>query len=138
MGGGPLGQGDNGIHTHMTNSLNTPVEALEPYFPFRIREYRLRNRSGGVGLNRGGDGIIRSYEMLAENDVTMLSERREYAPYGLQGGRPGKKGMNFVVVKGRNRRLPGKFSARLAKGEILRVETPGGGGWGKKGRPSSS
>ncbi|HSR53656.1 MAG TPA: hydantoinase B/oxoprolinase family protein [Acidobacteriota bacterium] len=130
MGASPQGPGDSGVHTHMTNSLNTPVEALETAFPLRVREYRLRQGSGGRGRNEGGDGIVRSYEALTEIDVTVLSERRRFAPYGLSGGRAGKKGMNFVALKGRRKKLHGKASVRLRKGDVLTIESPGGGGWG--------
>ncbi len=131
MGAGPRGDGNSGIHTHMTNSLNTPVEAVERYFPFRVREYRLRFGSHGRGRHRGGDGVIRSLEMLADCQVTLLSERRKHAPWGLQGGRDGKKGSNLLISRGKRKRLPGKFSLRLNRGELLVVETPGGGGWGE-------
>ncbi|MFQ5738679.1 MAG: hydantoinase B/oxoprolinase family protein [Acidobacteriota bacterium] len=130
MGASSQAHGDSGIHTHMTNSLNTPVEALERDFPFRVREYRLRYGSGGRGLFNGGEGIIRSLEMLADCQVTLLSERRKHAPYGLRGGSNGKKGANHVVGRGRRRRLPGKVSLRLSRGDVLSIETPGGGGWG--------
>ncbi len=130
MGGSPQGAGDNGVHTHMTNSLNTPVEALERYFPFRVREYRLRQGSGGRGKNNGGEGVVRCLEMLGDCEATILSERRGSSPYGLQGGRPGKKGANHLVVRGRRKRLPGKVSLKLSRGEMLCLETPGGGGWG--------
>ncbi|MCZ6768457.1 MAG: hydantoinase B/oxoprolinase family protein [Acidobacteria bacterium] len=132
MGASPQADGDSGVHTHMTNTLNTPIEALETYFPVRVREYRLRRESGGQGKFRGGDGIIRSLEMLADCQVTMLSERRRHAPYGLHGGESGKTGKNYLIVKGKRKKLPGKFSLSLSKGEIIRIETPGGGGWGKK------
>ena len=131
MGAGPLGPGDSGIHTHMTNSLNTPVEALEPYFPIRVRAYRIRHRSGGRGRFRGGDGVVRSLEMLTDCQVTLLSERRRHAPYGLEGGSEGKKGRNSLLAKGRRKTLPGKFSLQVAAGETVSIETPGGGGWGK-------
>ncbi|MGH9341292.1 MAG: hydantoinase B/oxoprolinase family protein [Acidobacteriota bacterium] len=131
MGGGPKGRGDSGIHTHMTNSLNTPVEALERSFPFRVREYRLRSASGGNGRHPGGDGIIRSLEALTECHVTILSDRRRYSPYGLNGGLGGKKGLNQLIVKGRSKRIPGKVSLRIDRGEVISIESPGGGGWGK-------
>ncbi len=130
MGGGPQGPGNHGIHTHMTNSLNTPIEALERAFPVRIREYRLRQGSGGAGSNPGGDGIVRSFEVLTECQATVLSDRRRYAPYGLKGGRAGKKGANHVIVKGRRKRIPSKASVWLEPGDCLVVESPGGGGWG--------
>jgi len=131
MGGGPQGPGDHGIHTHMTNSLNTPIEALERVFPVRVREYRLRDGSGGRGRNPGGDGIVRSFEMLTECQATVLSDRRRYAPYGLKAGRAGKKGANHVIVKGRRKRIPSKTSVWLEPGDCLVIETPGGGGWGE-------
>ncbi len=140
MGAGPHGKGDNGIHTHMTNSLNTPIEALESEFPMRVREYRLRANSGGRGKHRGGDGLIRSLEMLTAARVTMLSERRKLSPYGLSGGGSGKKGMNFVTLLGRRKKLPGKFTMDLGRGDILTIETPGGGAWGgsEKGRRTTA
>ncbi len=131
MGASSQADGDSGIHTHMTNTLNTPIEALENYFPVRVKEYRLRRGSGGSGKFRGGDGIIRSLEMLVDCQVTMLSERRRYAPYGLRGGSSGKTGHNYLVVNGQRKKLPGKFSLFLSKGDVIRIETPGGGGWGK-------
>jgi len=132
MGAGPERDGDSGIHTHMTNSLNTPIEALERYYPIRVREYRLRQNSGGKGKRRGGDGIVRSLEMLTDCHVTILSERRKHSPYGLNGGESGRKGVNFLQPpKGRRKRLKGKESIRLKRGEALVIETPGGGGWGK-------
>jgi N-methylhydantoinase B len=131
MGGGPNRAGDSGIHTHMTNSLNTPVEALERYFPIRVREYRIRRRSGGRGRNAGGEGITRSLEMLADCRFTILSERRKHAPYGLSGGGSGKKGVNTLqLAQGQNKRLRGKDTLTLAPGDVVVIETPGGGGWG--------
>ena len=132
MGASPQGDGDSCIHTHMTNSLNTPIEALERYYPFRIREYRIRRRSGGRGKFRGGDGITRSLEMLGEAQFTILSERRKHAPYGLAGGGSGKKGQNSLFLnKGQKKRLRGKDSISLEAGDVITIETPGGGGWGK-------
>ena len=134
MGASSFSNGDNGIHTHMTNSLNTPIESFERHFPVRIREYRLRRRSGGQGKFRGGDGIVRSFEATAPCQVTMISERRRHPPYGLSGGSSGKRGANYLVVRGRRSKLPGKFSLALSSGDVILVETPGGGGWGKIGR----
>ena len=130
MGASPKSDGDSGLHTHMTNSLNTPIEAFEPYYPVRVKEHRLCVRSGGKGKFCGGNGIVRSLEALAPFQVTVLSERRKIAPYGLNGGRNGRKGGNFLITKGRRRRLPGKASVTLSKGDVICIETPGGGGWG--------
>ncbi len=124
--------GASGIHTHMTNTLNTPIEALEAYYPLRVTEYRIRRGSGGKGKFPGGDGLVRELQCLVECDVSVLSERRVLAPYGLAGGGPGKPGVNYIERDGRRRRLPGKASARLAPGARIRIETPGGGAWGRK------
>jgi N-methylhydantoinase B len=126
--------GASGIHTHMTNTLNTPIEALEAYYPMRVTEYRVRRGSGGKGKFKGGDGLVREMECLDESDLSVLSERRVLAPWGLAGGGAGKPGANYIVSSGRRRKLPGKVSARLAPGERIRIETPGGGAWGR-GQP---
>lgn len=131
-GAAPGFSGASGIHTHMTNTLNTPIEALEAYYPLRVTEYRIRRGSGGKGKFDGGDGLIRELECLTESDVSVLSERRVLAPYGLNGGGGGKPGANYVVSDGRRRKLPGKASARLKTGERIRIETPGGGAWGRR------
>jgi N-methylhydantoinase B len=116
----------------MTNTLNTPIEALELAFPFRIQRYSLRANSGGAGQRRGGAGVIREYELLAPATVTMLSERRAVAPWGLAGGEPGQVGRNLLIrAGGQTEELPSKFTVRLAPGDRLRIETPGGGGWGQ-------
>ncbi len=138
MGGGPVGDGDSGIQTHMTNSLNTPIEALEHDFPVRVREYRLRRGSGGSGRWRGGDGIVRTLEVLTDCHLSILSERHRYAPYGLRGGQSGKKGANYLIIKGRRKRLPGKVSIKLSKGQSISIQTAGGGGWGQSSRLSRS
>ena len=129
-GASPKGNGASGIHTHMTNSLNTPVEALEYAYPLRVRQYGLRRRSGGPGKHRGGDGIVRELEVLTDAQITLLSERREIAPYGLAGGQAAEKG-RAVVAGESERATAGKASAHLKRGERIRVETPGGGGWGR-------
>ena len=124
--------GASGIHTHMTNSLNTPAEALEYAYPFRITRYELRRKSGGEGQHSGGDGIVREMEVLTDTQVTLLSERRRVAPYGLQGGSLGSKGDAVITdLHGKEWRLSGKATAKLKRGERIRVETPGGGGWGR-------
>ena len=116
----------------MTNTLNTPVEALEYSYPFMVTEYSIRRGTGGEGLHRGGDGIVREIELLAEADVTVLSERRKIPPYGLFGGEPGHVGKNSVISKGKKKKMGSKFTTTLQEGDRLRVETPGGGGYGKK------
>jgi len=134
MGAGASAPGLSGVHTHMTNSLNTPLEALENYLPLRIRRYGLRRGSGGRGARRGGDGIVREYEFLVPTALTIISERRKSAPYGLRGGAAGKPGANILISKGRRKKLGGKANLTLEPGDILRIETPGGGGYGKPRR----
>jgi N-methylhydantoinase B len=137
MGARPTKPGVSGVHTHMTNSLNTPAEALEYSYPLRVRHYSLRPGSGGDGLHRGGDGIVREIEVLTDAEVTLLADRRERGPWGLSGGAGGAPGNASVIRQdGSVERLPGKCNVRLVKGERIRVETPGGGGWGKSGQDS--
>jgi len=132
MGARPSKAGVSGVHTHMTNSLNTPTEALEYAYPLRVRKYSLRPDSGGSGKYHGGDGIIREIEVLADAEVTLLADRRERGPYGLAGGQDGALGKAAVIREdGSSQELPGKFNIRLRKGERIRIETPGGGGWGE-------
>ena len=131
MGASPRGTGASGIHSHMTNTLNTPIEALENSYPLLVREYSLRRDSGGDGKFPGGEGLQRELELLADARVSILSERRERNPYGLAGGHPGKSGLNLRGRDGFWEQLPGKFSGELKKGDILRIETPGGGGYGR-------
>jgi N-methylhydantoinase B len=132
MGARPTADGLSGVHTHMTNSLNTPIEALESAYPVRVRRYSLRRGSGGAGRFRGGDGIIREIEFLTEVRGSILSDRRRLRPYGLAGGRPGEAGKNQLIVSQRRVSLPSKTVFSATKGSILRIETPGGGGWGRK------
>jgi len=134
MGACALHDGNNGIHTHMTNSLNTPVEALEYAFPFRVLRYSLRFGSGGRGAHRGGDGIVRELELTTDADATILSDRRRLRPYGLMGGAAGKPGRTMLVGSHRRRRLPSKCRFQVRAGEHIIVETPGGGGWGSPGK----
>jgi N-methylhydantoinase B len=129
-GAGPVGEGRGAVHTHMTNSWNTPVEAFEHQFPARIRSYKLRAGSGGAGRHRGGDGVIKEFEFLTPVEITLLSDRRTRGPYGLSGGQAGKAGTNSIREGGRTRRLPGKVKLEAGAGAVLRVKTPGGGGWG--------
>jgi N-methylhydantoinase B len=131
MGARPDRPGVSGVHTHMTNSLNTPAEALEYAYPLRVTRYSLRKESGGAGRFRGGDGIVREVELLADSEVTLLTDRRSRGPYGLQGGHDGAAGRTTIVSKdGGEQVVPGKTSLRLKKGDRVRIESPGGGGWG--------
>lgn len=125
-GATPESNGVSGVHTHMTNSLNTPVEALEYAYPFRVRRYAYRHGSGGAGRFRGGDGLVREIELLGPAQVTLLSERRVFAPYGLHGGSDGAKGRASLDGE----ELPGKCNVQASAAAVLRIETPGGGGWG--------
>jgi len=131
MGAHPGKAGVSGVHTHMTNSLNTPAEALEHAYPLRVRSYSLRPGSGGRGKFRGGDGIVREIEVLTDCEVTLLADRRSRGPWGLSGGGEGEAGSAFIRRRdGEVEQMPGKFSSRLRKGERITINTPGGGGWG--------
>jgi N-methylhydantoinase B len=133
MGARPGKAGVSGVHTHMTNSLNTPAEALEYAYPLRVRRYSLRAGSGGEGKFRGGDGIVREIEVLTDCQVTLLADRRTRGPWGLAGGADGAPGKTFITrCDGSIEQMPGKFTTRLRKGEQVTMETPGGGGWGRK------
>lgn len=132
MGAAPGKSGVSGVHTHMTNSLNTPAEALEYAYPLRVRRYSLRSGSGGTGTHCGGEGIIREIEVLTDCEVTLLADRRTLGPWGLAGGEAGSPGKTSVIRNsGSVEEMPGKFSTRLRKGERIRIESPGGGGWGR-------
>ncbi len=135
LGGGAgasmLRAGAGAVQTHMTNTLNTPVEALERAFPLRVTRYCARRATGGAGARRGGDGLVREYEFLREATVTMLSTRRQSAPPGAGGGGDGAVGANVMNLEGQAKELPAQFTRRFAAGEKLTIETPGGGGWGK-------
>jgi N-methylhydantoinase B len=134
IGGGtgarPNADGVSAIHSHMTNTLNTPVEALEYAYPLRVRRYAIREGSGGEGHFRGGDGIIREIEALTDCQVTLLTERRVGAPYGLAGGGSGERGKNVLVRDGIELPLPAKGTVELKAGDVLSIRTPGGGGYG--------
>jgi N-methylhydantoinase B len=130
MGAGTTFDGEGAVHSHMTNTLNTPIEALEYSYPFLVTEYSIRRDTGGKGQHRGGDGIVREVQLLSDADVTVLSERRIIPPYGLFGGQPGAIGKNIIIREGKGEKKPGKFAVSLKKGDILRIETPGGGGFG--------
>ncbi len=131
MGATATSHGENAVHSHMTNTLNTPVEALEYSYPFLVTEYSIRKNSGGKGRFSGGDGMVREMRMLSDAEMTVLSERRVHPPHGIDGGASGGCGRNYVIRNGKKEIMPGKFHAELKKGDILRIETPGGGGYGK-------
>jgi len=139
MGARPGKPGVSGVHTHMTNSLNTPAEALEYAYPLRVSRYSLRKHSGGKGNFCGGDGIVREIEVLADCDVTLLSDRRNTRPYGLAGGEDGKPGSaQMIRSDGSKETLAGKFNVRLMAGERVRIESPGGGGFGNRQKNKKS
>ena len=135
-GAGPLGDGASGIQVHMTNTLNTPVEALEHAYPLEVVEYSIRSDSGGAGRHAGGEGLVRQVRALAACRAAILSDRRAHAPYGLKGGACGAPGRNFLVRGGFAHELPGKVELALEPGDEVRIESPGGGGWGKPSRDS--
>ncbi len=135
MGAGPTGPGLSGVHCHMSNSLNTPVEALEHSYPFRVTRYGIRRGTGGDGLHRGGDGLQRDLMLLAEATVTLLCDRRLRGPAGAQGGRDGAPGVNALVRGGEERPLGGKDTVRVEAGDVVSIRSPGGGGWGRPGSP---
>lgn len=137
VGGGPRFAGLHAVHSHMTNTLNTPVESLEMHYPLRVLEYSRRRHSGGDGWHVGGDGVVREYQFLEPAEITLLTERRRLAPWGLAGGAAGKPGSNTL----NGQAIPGKCNLRVQAGDRLRIATPGGGGWGsavpESGEPSS-
>ena len=126
QGASPTGPGPSGVHVGMSNTRNTPIEVLELECPIRVRSYQLRAGSGGQGRCGGGDGVIREYEMLGDAEVSILSERRRHAPRGVEGGCDGAPGRNLL----NGAPLAAKANLRLGSGDVLRIETPGGGGWG--------
>jgi N-methylhydantoinase B len=147
MGASSKGDGLSGMQIHMTNTLNTPVEALEMLYPLRIKRYGLRKGSGGKGRHNGGDGTVREYEVLLDATVSILSERRERKPYGVMGGMPGVPGQNLLIKESKGKstnklspqengspqailKLDSKTSFKANAGDIITIETPGGGGYG--------
>jgi N-methylhydantoinase B len=131
MGARPTADGIDGVHCHMTNSLNTPVEALEYAYPLRVQRYSYRAGSGGRGRFRGGNGLVREIRLLAPAQVSLLADRRRFAPYGLSGGHDGATGSATLIhASGAAEVLKGKGSVYAAAGDVVRIETPGGGGWG--------
>jgi N-methylhydantoinase B len=131
VGARPGADGPPAQHSHMTNTLNTPVEAIEYAYPLRVLRYEVRSGTGGAGRFRGGDGIRRDVQMLSNVQVTLITERRRLAPYGLNGGGQGKYGENVLIRDGKEQVLPGKGSFDLLDGDILSLRTPGGGGYGR-------
>jgi N-methylhydantoinase B len=131
LGGGqgacPDRPGPSGVHVTMSNTLTTPVEALELAYPLRVRRHELRLGSGGEGRRRGGDGVVRELEALEACRASVLSERRAHPPAGANGGGPGARGRNLLNGK----ELPAKTTVELDPGDVLRIETPGGGGYGR-------
>ena len=130
MGASAVSDGLSATHTHMTNSWNTPIEAFERLYPVRIAGYRIRKASGGQGRTRGGDGIVREYEFLTAADATLLSDRREHSPYGLRGGGSGAPGRALHIQNRRETTVAAKSRIAVAAGDRIRIETPGGGGFG--------
>ncbi len=138
MGARPGLDGLSGVHTHMSNTLNTPVEAFEYAYPMRVMAYRLRDHSGGDGAARGGDGLVREFAFEVPTEVTLLTERRSTTPYGLQGGEPGMQGENRLQHEGQEKVLPGKVHFQATPGDRLTISSPGGGGWGKPNKDNES
>jgi N-methylhydantoinase B len=132
MGAHPTGPGTSAIHSHMTNTLNTPVEALEYAYPFLVKQYSIRDGSGGNGQHNGGSGLVREIQLNDPAQASLLTDRRETQPYGLNGGKPGAPGENILIREGIEHRLPGKVTLDLQAGDILSIRTPGGGGYGDK------
>jgi len=131
MGASRAAPGLSAVHTHMTNSWNTPIEAFERQYPLRIGRYEVRQGSGGKGKHAGGDGIVREIEFLTAADVTILSDRRARGPYGLNGGAAGKAGRNSLLRGSKTAVIPAKTNFMSRPGDVLRIESPGGGGWGE-------
>ena len=127
QGAGPVGPGPSAVHVGMSNTRNTPIEALEHAYPIRIDEYAIRRGSGGRGVHSGGDGIVRRYRVLERSTVTLLTERRRHAPKGAAGGEPGSPGQNQL----NGRPIPAKCRLELQPGDVITIMTPGGGGWGQ-------
>jgi len=137
QGGRPDRAGMSGVHTNMTNTRDTPVEAIERALPLRVRRYGLRRGSGGAGVHPGGDGIVRELEVLADTTLSLVTERRVSRPWGLAGGEPGAPGENWLLRGGdesRSEPLSDKCTVHLRAGDVVRLLTPGGGGWGEARR----
>lgn len=137
MGARPTRDGVDAIQTHMTNTWNTPIEALEHAYPFRVLRYEIRRGSGGGGKYRGGDGIRRDFQLLTDAVVGLLSDRRRFRPYGLQGGEPGAAGESVLMTPSGERPLGSKFHIRVSAGDVISIRTPGGGGHGRRGEATT-
>lgn len=131
MGGRYGLDGVSAVQTHMTNTLNTPIESLERELPVMLNSYSIRKNSGGRGKYKGGDSIIREYKFLSDATVSMITERRKFSPYGIRDGKPGRRGKNTLIRKSKTTTIGPKASFKVKKGESIRIETPAGGGWGK-------
>ncbi len=131
MGASCSSHGESAVHSHMTNTLNTPIEALEYSYPFMVQEYSIRKNSGGIGKFCGGNGLIRQIKLLSDAEITVLSERRKRKPYGLYKAQDGHLGKNIIIQNNKHTDMPPKFNIKVKKGDILRIETPGGGGYGE-------
>ncbi|KQB36163.1 hydantoinase B/oxoprolinase family protein [Acidiplasma aeolicum] len=135
IGGGNGGRynsnGESGVHSNMTNTLNTPIEIAEKEYPMFFTAYKLRRGSGGNGLHKGGEGIIRSFYVTNQTYMSVIADRFMVKPWGIHGGSPGKTGSLYIISSGRKKRMPAKFSSELNKNDEVIIETPGGGGYGK-------
>jgi N-methylhydantoinase B len=136
MGAGASGPGLSGVHVHMSNSLNTPIEALEHAYPFRVTHYSIRRGSGGAGMHRGGDGLRRDIQLLGDARVTLLSDRRTVGPAGALGGEDGEPGRNVLIRDGHEEPLPGKVTFHARAGDVVSIRSPGGGGFGRATGPA--
>jgi len=132
MGGRHGIDGVSAVQTHMTNTLNTPIESLERELPVILNSYSIRKNSGGQGRYKGGDSVIREYKFLSEATVSMITERRKFAPYGIEGGNSGRKGVNTLISGRKTSKIEPKATFNVNKGDSIKIETPGGGGWGKR------
>jgi N-methylhydantoinase B len=135
FGARPNKDGIDAIHSHMTNTLNTPVEVLETLYPVRVERYEIREGSGGAGKFRGGNGLIREIRAFAPLSFSLLADRRKTQPYGLSGGEPGACGEDLLVRQSKETRVKAKGSVQLEPGDLVRISTPGGGGFGKGRKP---